>query len=149
LLVTCIGRLLLLSRNPITTLKVSSSGTYVTVGTVDGTTYLFGFDWEEHLPEKDLSIHEPASESFFNPAEDESTFEADNVDSKTVKEGIWWKGHVHDLDNGRVTSCVTSFDDSFMMSAGSDGGLFVWRVTMQHVKRGEGTKGPLLKHLTS
>ena len=55
-----------------------------------------------------------------------------------VNVGQIWQGHVHDSDRGRVNSVVISFDDSFMFSAGNDGGLFVWRLVREKIRKGDG-----------
>ncbi len=42
-------------------------------------------------------------------------------------DGQQWQGHFHDIVSGRINGLCSSFDSSFFMSAGADGGIFVWR----------------------
>ncbi|KAI9094907.1 hypothetical protein DFS34DRAFT_227660 [Phlyctochytrium arcticum] len=56
--------------------------------------------------------------------------------------GQYWFGHAHANTSGRVTGVASTFDDSFFTTAGTDGGLFVWRVTMEDIKSSEAFEGP-------
>eukprot|EP00002_Diphylleia_rotans_P014287 TRINITY_DN2784_c0_g1_i6.p1 TRINITY_DN2784_c0_g1~~TRINITY_DN2784_c0_g1_i6.p1 ORF type:complete len:1834 (-),score=489.32 TRINITY_DN2784_c0_g1_i6:186-5687(-) len=44
-----------------------------------------------------------------------------------------WRGLLHDCEHGKITSLVTSFDDSHLFSAGRDGNLFVYRVSISEM----------------
>ena len=47
-----------------------------------------------------------------------------------------WLGHYHDMIEGNVNALMLSFDDSFILSAGSDGGLFIFRNNNEAIKEG-------------
>ncbi|KAJ3086753.1 Cilia- and flagella-associated protein 44 [Quaeritorhiza haematococci] len=51
--------------------------------------------------------------------------------------GQYWLGHVHDNEKGRVTSVVTSFDDAFFCTAGTDGGIFLWRINIEQLRKND------------
>ncbi|KAJ3045333.1 Cilia- and flagella-associated protein 44 [Rhizophlyctis rosea] len=60
----------------------------------------------------------------------------DVSDSMNVP-GQYWFGHAHDSRHGKVTSTQTTFDDAFYATAGEDGGLFIWRVLIEDIKKSE------------
>ncbi|KAI8801415.1 quinon protein alcohol dehydrogenase-like superfamily [Cladochytrium replicatum] len=53
--------------------------------------------------------------------------------------GHYWLGYPHGCRYGTVSMIATSFDDSYLLSAGNDGGLFSFRVTFEDVQRSECT----------
>ncbi|KAI9363362.1 WD40-repeat-containing domain protein [Zopfochytrium polystomum] len=157
------SRLLLVYKAPFTDLRLTASGKYLLAGTLDGMTFLrkirledmllhgwtlghetyehYSISFEEQLAEKELQKRAVIESS---SAQQETTGTAAPRVMSTAgpnrdeEAGQYWYGHAHDCDRGRVNSLVTSFDDAFLCSAGSDGGLFVWRLTHVDVQESQG-----------
>lgn len=141
----------------ITDMRLSTSGKYLLVGALNGMTCLRKFRLEDILLYRWTGGHEAYSDYSKAFEEEEASAavrrkdqtttagEADSRDdlSRFVDvPGQYWFGHVHNGKLGRVTSVVVSFDDSFLASSGLDGGLFVWRVTIEDIKSNEAYEAP-------
>lgn len=48
--------------------------------------------------------------------------------------GVQWLGFGHNSDEGKISAISTSFDDAFLVTAGHDGGIVVWRNNMEVVR---------------
>ncbi|KAJ3102122.1 Cilia- and flagella-associated protein 44 [Phlyctochytrium planicorne] len=148
------SRLILVHKAPFTDVRLSASGKHVLVGSVDGMSCLrkirledmllfkweFGHETYEHYSkafEEELGLkkaHRDAVTHYVSEEEEELVRQKED-------EGLQWIGFSHDCDRGRVSSVVTTFDDSFLCSAANDGGLFVWRNQVEPIRRSEAFEG--------
>jgi hypothetical protein len=138
------SKLISIGTAPVTKLLLNRSGRYILAGSTDGATSFIKFNMPEFLGPRPENEHETYL-SYVNKFNER----VDNYHKtlQTLKEQIsdnssngaivatraaltsqQWSGHVHDLVSGKISNLQTSFDDSFVISAGSDGGLFVWRI---------------------
>ncbi|KAJ3297198.1 Cilia- and flagella-associated protein 44 [Borealophlyctis nickersoniae] len=147
------SRLLLVYKSPITDLRLSTSGKYLLLGSSDGMTCLRKFRLEDILLYRWTLGHEDYTHYSQNFEAEEAQFSLDraararmalgeegsseDVSRVTDVAGQYWFGHAHDSRGGRVNSVQTTFDDAFLCSAGAEGGLFVWRVSMEEIKKSD------------
>ncbi|KAJ3258529.1 Cilia- and flagella-associated protein 44 [Boothiomyces macroporosus] len=52
-----------------------------------------------------------------------------------VINGQVWIGHLHDIVAGSVSAIAMSYDQSFLISSGADGGIFLWRNTTVEIEK--------------
>ncbi|KAJ3323577.1 Cilia- and flagella-associated protein 44 [Boothiomyces sp. JEL0866] len=52
-----------------------------------------------------------------------------------VINGQVWVGHLHDIVVGSVSSMTMSYDQSFLISSGADGGIFLWRNSTVEIEK--------------
>ncbi|KAI8930033.1 WD40-repeat-containing domain protein [Entophlyctis helioformis] len=139
------SRLLLAYKVPISDLHLSPSSTYILAGAQDGTCAMIRYNLAELMAEKWDKSHETYIQysNRFNDRiemalEDRKkeiqTSETTSMSTPLEVSGQHWFGHGHDILQGRVNALQTSFDESFLCSAGSDGGIFVWRITFESIK---------------
>ncbi|KAJ3223187.1 Cilia- and flagella-associated protein 44 [Clydaea vesicula] len=122
------GKLMYTHIAAVTDLKLSSSGKYLLFGGADGTAGIRKFRVEDILL-KDAE-NSPLAKQF-----------PDSSGNGTIS-GEFWLGYAHDSSRGRIANLSNSFDDSFLVSVGADGGVVVWRNLMHEVK----TVGKKLKN---
>ncbi|KAJ3417018.1 Cilia- and flagella-associated protein 44 [Chytridiales sp. JEL 0842] len=135
------SRLLLVYKTSFTDIRLSLSGKYLVAGTIDGMVCLCKIKLEDMLLQKWDKGHEDYA-SYSALPEAPSEIQQDVKGSSTIApaksdQGQYWIGHVHDCEKGRVNTVATTFDDSFLVSCGSDGGIFVWRNLREAVKKSE------------
>ncbi|KAJ1551769.1 Cilia- and flagella-associated protein 44, partial [Nowakowskiella sp. JEL0078] len=157
------SRLLLVYKSSFTVLRLSKSGRFLFVGSIDGMACLRKFKIEDILLHKWDKGHEDF-ESYHSSMKNELTKLKENYtklsegksgvvdptasDSNLIKEvehddpndnllGHYWFGYVHSCENGIVNSVTTSWDDSFICSAGSDGGVFTFRINSEVVQKSD------------
>jgi WD40 repeat protein len=123
---------------PFSDMRLSISGKYLLAGTVDGMTCIRKIKLEDMILAKWEKGHEDYS-SYASAYEAELEKEGEDKVTESEDRGQYWLGHVHDCERGKVNSVVLTFDDSFLISCGNDGGLFVWRVLREPIKKSEGT----------
>ena len=122
-------------KSPFTDVRLSHSGKYLLAGTVDGMTCIRKLKLEDML----LFNWTKGHETYAMYSKD---FEAESASvpgqGANDENGQYWFGHVHNCDSGRINTITMTFDDSFLCSAGNDGGLFIWRFEKEHIKKSEG-----------
>lgn len=103
-------------------------------GTQDGAVFVKPFTFQDFAMNHESPVRHPRvvqailPNSLDSPAN--SLGKRDGLDSLDAPSG-WWRCHLH---RENVTSVVSSFDDSHFATCGSDGGLFVFRNTMEELK---------------
>lgn len=123
-IVTAFGRLSFVHSSEISDIKISKTGKYFLLAGADGMTALRKLTFEE-LSLKTWSEHE----HFSNPSKTNESAEC----YEDVYNGSYWCGFAHKSQNGRIPSICSAYDDSFVFSAGEDGGFFVWRNLMDAI----------------
>jgi WD40 repeat protein len=124
-----VSRLIFTHDSEISTMNIPKSGKYILFAADDGMSALRKLNFEE-ITLKNWTSHE----NYYNESK---TNEAAPEFDDTFK-GAYWTGFAHSSNHGHVTSICTSFDDSFLVTVGEDGGMFVWRNIMEGVDDGEG-----------
>ena len=138
-------------RKPFTDIRLSKSGKYLLAGTADGTVCIRKFRIKDILLQKWKHGHQ-TYEQYSKELEDEMAkiviaekldHGADAVNKEILKKtanipGQFWLGCVHDCIQGSITSVQTSFDDSYFVSSGADGGLFIWKILTETSKKNLG-----------
>ncbi|KAJ3210900.1 Cilia- and flagella-associated protein 44 [Dinochytrium kinnereticum] len=134
---------------PLSDLRLSASGKHLLVGSIDGMSCLrkirledmllykwdLGHETYEHYSkvfEEELDLKKAQRDAITHFGQEEEVTAKPKDD-----EGLQWIGFAHDCDRGRVNSVATTFDDSFLCSAANDGGLFVWRIKKEPIRRSE------------
>ncbi|KAI8820502.1 uncharacterized protein EV422DRAFT_496817 [Fimicolochytrium jonesii] len=144
------SRLVLVYRSKFSDMRLSTTGKYLLTGTVDGMSCLRKFRLEDILLYRWTGGHEAYSQYSTAFEEEEAHASVQKVSEKVDETdsrgdldvvpdapGQYWFGHAHNARSGKITSIVTAFDDSFLFTGGADGGLFAWRVTLEHIKGSE------------
>ncbi|KAJ3110143.1 Cilia- and flagella-associated protein 44 [Phlyctochytrium bullatum] len=144
------SRLIVVHKSPFSDLRLSTSGKYLLVGSVDGISCLRKirledlvlykwehghetYDHQSQVFEEELALKKAQRDAVTHEGGDET----EQLGGMAEDEGLQWIGFSHDCDRGRVNSVVTTFDDSFLCTCANDGGLFVWRVNKEPIKRPE------------
>ncbi|TPX71174.1 hypothetical protein SpCBS45565_g01378 [Spizellomyces sp. 'palustris'] len=151
------SRLVLVYKAPFTDMRLSTSGKYLLAGATDGMTCIRKFRLEDILLYRWTGGHEVYAQ--YSQAFDEEEASAaarrateqaaiveepdstDDLSRNVDVPGQYWFGHAHNSKNGRITSVAATFDDAFFATTGADGGLFVWRVSMEDIKSSEAYEG--------
>jgi WD40 repeat protein len=136
------SKLVTIGTEKIATMRINKRNTFILIGTVNGATSIIKFNLLEFLGARPANEHETYSEfleCFTERIENhkisikklmEQT--GDKIDEKMANRtpitGQQWIGHAHDLISGNISGIQTSFDDSFLITSGTDGGIFVWNI---------------------
>ena len=124
-----ISRLLLVHSMPISDVKFSKSGKFLLFGGKDGMACLRKFQFDDVLIRESDQGHEIyQNESKTNES---IVSEGNSVEN-------YWNGFAHDCQRGSVTGISNSFDDSYMVTSGLDGGLVFWRNISQQISHVDG-----------
>ena len=127
-----------------TTLAYDHLKNQLSVGTINGIVSIFRLSLEnlpinlqERIP-KELIKHESQAEYvsrfessinniLFEMEKADPNFDIENPSPGLLIDGQIWSGHLHDAAHGKITGVSCSFDNSYLISAGTDGGIFVWK----------------------
>lgn len=143
------SKLIVMGIDPVSKLHVSKCNKFVLIGTNTGQASMIKFNMIEFLGPRPVNEHETYAgfvEKFGERIENyQITLKALNnqMGDIALKDqnltrisltGQKWSGCIHDIVSGRITSVITSFDDSYMVTSSNDGGLFVWRLIQETTK---------------
>ena len=147
------SKLLLVHRVPFTDVRLTKSNKYLVAGTEDGCIIIRRFQAKEILLKKWVKSHQ-TYEDLSKVFDDEvskiiALAEVDigpnsKLDIRDILRkfddvpGQYWCGHVFDCIDGLVSSVQTSFDDSYLISSATDGGILIWRIDKEPVKNNQG-----------
>jgi WD40 repeat protein len=148
------SRLILVYKVPFSDLKLSLSGKYIIAGAIDGMTCVRKIQLDDLVLYNWKKGHETYamySESYENAikqikTERDAMIARGEYDPSTsrVDEAQYWFGHVHDCDRGIVSSVAFTFDDAYLCSSGLDGGIFLFRNTIEPVQKNQGNNPSVL-----
>lgn len=140
-------------KTPFSSVKLSKSSKYLLAGTLDGAICVRPFRVKEILLNHWKNGHQTYEqyameyqEEIARRASTENT-DSDTNASKKLTLGLpgqFYLYHLHDCVEGAVTAVTTSFDDSFIASASTDGTLFVLKLGTESLKKTEGMNQLLL-----
>lgn len=133
---TEVSRLILVHRSPFSQIRLSRSLRYILAGSNDGVLCVKEVS-VAHMILNDWANGHETYESYSNQInlEIQNAHLANNLEfgaSESAKNNIrtpsqFWMGYSHDCMDGKVTAFQSSFDDSYFVSSGKDGSLFIWR----------------------
>ncbi|KAJ3024875.1 UNVERIFIED_CONTAM: Cilia- and flagella-associated protein 44, partial [Siphonaria sp. JEL0065] len=138
------SRLLLVGKNKFTDIKLSSTGKYLIAGTADGMTCIRQIKLDDmllHKWEQGHETYEHYSKCFDDVAHaikmQRGVPQGGTLPKDKIYDGQYWMGHVHDCDRGAITNVSLSFDEAFLCSSGTDGGIFMFRFNPKEINERE------------
>ena len=131
-----LSRLLLVHHAPFSQICMSRSLRYLLAGTNDGVLCVKEISVGNMILNKWKNGHE-TYENYSNQInlEIQNARLANNLEYGISESGNsiirtpsqFWMGYAHESVDGKITGFQSSFDDSYFVSSGRDGSLFVWR----------------------
>ncbi|KAJ3337627.1 Cilia- and flagella-associated protein 44 [Gonapodya sp. JEL0774] len=122
------SRIIMSGDAPFSVINVSPSGNYLLAGTVDGTTYIQTFHVAQVTLQGWVNSHETLSEHLIRMNNVQSSASPGQLKIET---GMRWMTHAHDHIRGQLTAVAPTFDDAFVITSATDGGLLAWASTME------------------
>ncbi|ORY52261.1 WD40 repeat-like protein, partial [Neocallimastix californiae] len=122
-------------------MSISNSRQYLLFGISDGSVIQYKFDYtdviltHDHINKNnnsDNNINNNKTNINIGNQQDTSSNKNSKPSNQDLNElqfthGHYFKANLHDNKNGNITGIALSYDDSYMISCGSDGAIFVFR----------------------
>jgi len=95
----------------------------------------------------DNNINSDGNEAINNDNNNNNNNKQNNMNNETIDNnlnelqfthGHYYKANIHDNKYGNITGIVLSYDDSYMISCGSDGAIFVYRNKNEKILNDDG-----------